>query len=89
MVYWKCPGLCTFFFKTSTWYSLCSITQLFRHLGIVEFVSHVNARTVVALMYGVVAALVAILDTGLPSGGSQGRPVGAGPAVPACGGDYP
>ena len=20
IVYWKCPGLCTFFFKTSTWY---------------------------------------------------------------------
>ena len=22
MVYWKYPGLCTFFFKTSTWYLL-------------------------------------------------------------------
>jgi len=32
---WKCSGMCTFFFKTSTWYCLCSITQLFRLFGIV------------------------------------------------------
>jgi len=33
MVYWKCHGLCTCFFKN---YCLCSITQLFRLLGIVK-----------------------------------------------------
>ena len=25
MVYWKCPGFCTFFLQTSTWYTLFTI----------------------------------------------------------------
>ena len=47
MVYWKCPGLCTFFFKTSTWYILFmlyyAVIMTFRDS--LEFV-HVNAKTV-------------------------------------------
>ena len=36
MVYWKCPGLCTFSSKLAHGtYCLCCITQLFRLLGIV------------------------------------------------------
>jgi len=47
MVYWKCPGLCTFFFNTTSGtYCVCSIMQLFRLLGIVKIFSHVNAQTV-------------------------------------------
>jgi len=45
MVYWKCSGLCTFFFKTSTWYTPIVYALFHSYLDFEDQELTVNALT--------------------------------------------